>query len=411
MAAALEFDQVSKYYRGARKYSMLRDDVTRLISGRRREPRETVRALEDVSFDIREGESFAMIGRNGAGKTTALKLATRIAFPTSGKLRVRGRVGALIEVSTGLHPELTGRENVLLYGRILGLKKNDIRRRFDEIVEFAEIGRALEQPVKQYSSGMQLRLGFSLAAHLEPDVLLVDEAIAVGDVGFQHRCVERMGELVREGRTLGFVSHDMSAVESLCSRAILLQDGRIAADGDARSVVKTYLQRIEVELIERGRIDTGHSSGPLQIVRVTLHDAAGEETGSVEPGGELTVRLHYVAKTVRNPIFEIGITDGRAGSLALASMLADGETPSILDGEGFVDCTFSQLPLLPRVYEVWGGVRTATGVGELVYWQRLAVFRMLGEVDTRGKGGVSQGMTSAPVRAPYSWRVKNGSVA
>jgi ABC-type polysaccharide/polyol phosphate transport system ATPase subunit len=406
MAAALEFENVSKHYRGARSYRMLRDDLTRLLPGRRREPRDTVHALEDVNFEIREGESFAIIGRNGAGKTTALKLATRIAFPTTGKLRVRGRVGALIEVSTGLHPELTGRENVLLYGRILGLKKSDVRRRFDEIVDFAEIGRALEQPVKQYSTGMQLRLGFSLAAHLEPDVLLVDEAIAVGDAGFQHRCVERMGQLVREGRTLGFVSHDMSAVEALCDRAILLQSGRIVADGEARDVVRTYLKAVESELASRSA-EPITASGPLEITSVTFHDGAGREARTIAPADQLVVRVHFrAAMPVQDPIFEIGITDGRSGALALASMLVDGQTPGTLSGDGFVDCRFEPLPLVPRTYEVWGGVRTESGVGELVQWQRFGVFELAGEIEESGKGAVSQLMTKAPVRAPYSWQVR-----
>jgi homopolymeric O-antigen transport system ATP-binding protein len=382
---------------------MLRDDLMRVVRRPRAEGNGTIRALDDVSFSVPEGQSFAIIGRNGAGKTTALKLATRISFPTEGKLRVRGRVGALIEVSTGLHPELTGRENMQLYGRILGLGKRYIRQRFDEIVSFAEIERALDQPVKQYSSGMQLRLGFSLAAHLEPDVLLVDEAIAVGDVGFQHRCVERMAQLVREGRTLGFVSHDMSAVESLCSRAILLADGRIAADGPAREVVRTYLQSVEAELGAR-TVTVRDEMTPLRIERVTLHNASGAESDVVRADEGLTVRLHYNATgAVREPVFEIGITDGRSGSLALASMLVDGQTPAILEGEGFVDCRFGRLPLVPRTYEIWGGVRTAAGVGELVEWQRFAVFRLLGEVAEGGKGAVTQLLTKAPVRVDYSW--------
>src|SRR5437762_1133558 len=178
MPAALTFDRVSKEFRGSSRYVSLRDELAtaaRRLTRASREARSIVRALDDLSFEIPEGESFALIGPNGAGKTTALKIATRIMYPTRGAIRVRGRVGALIEVGTGMHPELTGRENVELYGRILGLSRRDIRRRFDEIVEFADVGGALEQPVKQFSSGMQLRLGFALAAHLEPDVLLVDE--------------------------------------------------------------------------------------------------------------------------------------------------------------------------------------------------------------------------------------------
>ena len=411
MVAALTFDGVSKHFRGARTYRSLRDDLAAVFtrSGARRNGAAVVRALDDVSFDVPAGQAFAVIGPNGAGKTTALKIASRIMYPTSGRLRVRGRVGALIEVGTGLHPELTGRENVNLYGRILGLSRRDVRRRFDEIVEFAGIGPALERPVKQFSSGMQLRLGFALAAHLEPDVLLVDEAIAVGDASFQYRCVERMGELVREGRTLVFVSHDMAAVEALCQRAILLQRGRIEADGPAREIVRGYLSAVEAELTGRAPREAV-SGGPLEIVRVSLHGAAGNEVDTIGLDDPLVARVHYrAAEPVEDPIFEVGVTDGRVGSLALASMLVDGHTTGTLHGEGYVECHFESLPLIPRVYEVWGGVRTASGVGELVQWQRLGVFRLQGGVDDAGKGAVAHLMTKAPVRVEYRWTVRPGA--
>ena len=411
MVAALSFESVSKQFRGAKTYRSLRDDVASVVgraTGRRREPRGVVSALDDISFDVPEGQAFAVIGPNGAGKTTALKLASRIMYPTTGRLRVRGRVGALIEVGTGLHPELSGRENVNLYGRILGLSRRDVRRRFDQIVEFAGIGPALEQPVKQFSSGMQLRLGFALAAHLEPDVLLVDEAIAVGDASFQYRCVERMSELVREGRTLVFVSHDMASVEALCQRAILLQHGRIQADGPARDIVRDYLQAVEAELTSRAP-RAPVSGGPLEIIRVSLHDATGAEVDAIGLDDPLVARVHYRAvEPVEDPIFEIGVSDGRVGSLALASMLVDGQTPGTLRGEGYVECRFERLPLIPRVYEIWGGVRTSTGVGELVQWQRLGVFRLRGDVDASGKGAVAHLMTKAPVRVEYSWTVRPG---
>src|SRR4051812_30799518 len=170
-------------------------------------------ALEDVSFTVEEGESVALIGPNGAGKTTALKLLARISRPSAGRIRMRGRLAALIEVSSGLHPELTGRENIWLYGRILGMSRTEIHERFDAIVDFAELADVLDRPVKMYSSGMELRLGFAIASHLDPDIFIVDEALAVGDAGFQVKCVERMTALVREGRTLLFVSHNLQAVE------------------------------------------------------------------------------------------------------------------------------------------------------------------------------------------------------
>ena len=246
MAHAVRFEEVTKRYpRGwtegeEPRYASLRHDLAsvgkRLSSRARGRPaRETgALALKDVSFEIEEGESFAIIGPNGAGKSTALKLISRISYPTSGRIRIRGRVAALMEVGSGVHPELTGRENIWLYGQILGMTKADIRRRFDEIVDFSELGGAIDTPVKFFSSGMQLRLGFSIAAHLEPDVFVVDEALAVGDAGFQAKCVERMTKLTREGHTLLFVSHDLSAIEAVCERGMFLLDGQVAAGNATR---------------------------------------------------------------------------------------------------------------------------------------------------------------------------------
>src|SRR5205085_5842283 len=293
----------SKHFRGARtSYSMVRDDLMALL-GRRPSSDEAIRALDDVTLEIPEGQAVGLVGQNGAGKPTLLKLASRITYPTSGTIRVRGRVGALVEVGTGMHPELTGRENVWLYGRILGLSRADVRSRFDEIVEFADIGEALDRPVKQFSSGMQLRLGFSLAAHLEPDVLLVDEAIAVGDAGFQYRCVERISALIKEGRTLVFVSHNMSAVEALCERAVYLSHGRIVRDGPTREVIKEYLHGVEEQLLAAGTTRAPRFGEELELLGVTLLDENGQEVDGVAAGRSLTVRLALrAARPIPRPI-------------------------------------------------------------------------------------------------------------
>src|SRR5512132_2809799 len=205
-------------------------------------------ALRDVSFEVQEGESFALIGPNGAGKSTALKLIARISPPTSGRLRIRGRVAALIEVSSAVHPELTGRENIWLYGQILGMSKATIRRRFDDIVEFSDLSRAVDTPVKFFSSGMQLRLGFSIAAHLDPDIFVVDEALAVGDASFQVKCIERMTQLVRDGHTLLFVSHSLPVVRDVCSRALLLDRGKVVEVGGSSEVIDRYLEQVRAGL-------------------------------------------------------------------------------------------------------------------------------------------------------------------
>ncbi len=409
MADAISFERISKHFRGVQGYGALRDDIAALARrarGRQHE-RPTIDALTDVSFDIPEGSATALIGPNGAGKTTALKVMTRITYPTAGIARIRGRVGALIEVGTGMHPELTGRENVYLYGRILGLTGRDIARRFDEIVDFAGIEAAIDQPVKQFSSGMQLRLGFSVAAHLEPDVLLVDEAIAVGDAGFQYKCVERMSELVREGRTLMFVSHEMSAVETLCERAILLDHGRIQHDGPARDVVQAYLDKVQQQRVTRVEDDEWTSSSDLDLLEVTIHDAEGREVDEVRADEPMSVRVRYRAnRRIANPSFSLGLGDGmNLRCFSLASMLVDGRTPDYIEGEGTVECRFDELPLRPRSYEIWGEVVGGSGFGDIVDWQRLRRFQVVDELGAEGDSAVSHSMLYAPVKIPYTWKL------
>ncbi len=227
-------------------YGTLRESMTAAIRrvGRRHETNhhEEIWALRDVSLEVQEGEVLGVIGRNGAGKSTLLKILTRITTPTSGRAEIRGRVGSLLEVGTGFHPELTGRENVFLNGSVLGMKQRDIRGKFSEIVEFAGVERFIDTPVKRYSSGMSVRLAFAVAAHLEPEILLVDEVLAVGDAEFQRRCLGRMEDLSQSGRTVLFVSHQMQAVAQLCDRAIWLDNGQTVRDGSSPAVVAEYLQ-------------------------------------------------------------------------------------------------------------------------------------------------------------------------
>jgi lipopolysaccharide transport system ATP-binding protein len=205
---------------------------------------QNIWGLADVSFGISDGEAVGIIGPNGSGKSTTLKLMSRVTYPWSGRVETKGRVGSLIEIKSGIHPELTGRENIYLYGTILGLTRKDIRSRFDEIVEFAELGRFIDTPVKRYSSGMEVRLGFSVAVHLEPDILLIDEVLSVGDESFQRRCLTRMDELRRKGQTIVFVSHVLPDVRRLCGRVIYLDRALIRADGPADQVVDLYLKDV-----------------------------------------------------------------------------------------------------------------------------------------------------------------------
>jgi homopolymeric O-antigen transport system ATP-binding protein len=250
MAVAIAAQKLSKRYRIGELqagYGTLRESLARGVKRAmsaevRHHHHQEIWAVRDVSFELSEGHVLGIIGRNGAGKSTLLKLLTRITTPTGGRAEIRGRVGSLLEVGTGFHPELTGRENVFLNGSVLGMKRKDIARKLDGIVEFAGIERFLDTPVKRYSSGMYVRLAFSVAAHLEPDILLVDEVLAVGDAEFQRRCLGRMQDFGESGRTVVFVSHNMQAIGRLCDRTILLQDGQVALDGRSADVVAQYLQ-------------------------------------------------------------------------------------------------------------------------------------------------------------------------
>ena len=245
MAAAgmtdLQVDGVSKRYKVSETISeaSARSVLRRTIGRLRSRPVEFW-ALRDVSFQVGRGETLGIIGDNGAGKSTLLKLLSGVTSPTSGRIAVRGRMSALIEVGSGFHPELTGRENVYLSGSILGMRRREITQKIERIIDFAGVRRFIDTPVKRYSSGMYLRLGFSIAAHLEPDILLLDEVLAVGDAEFQAKCLERINELHGHGRTIVFISHDLSAVEHLCRRVLLLSQGRILADGPPRDVIEMY---------------------------------------------------------------------------------------------------------------------------------------------------------------------------
>ncbi len=234
-------------------------------------PSEEFWALKDVSFDIEQGERVGIIGRNGAGKSTLLKVLSRITEPTAGRVTINGRVASLLEVGTGFHPELTGRENIFLNGAILGMGRNEIKRKFDEIVAFAEVERFLDTPVKHYSSGMYVRLAFAVAAHLEPEILIVDEVLAVGDAQFQKKCLGKMEAVGREGRTVLFVSHNMQAIQTLCSRALWISSGSVEQDGDVFSVVSSYLNKGFANIIEQHWPDVkapGNDNIRLKSVRL-----------------------------------------------------------------------------------------------------------------------------------------------
>lgn len=410
---AVRFEEASKRYPQAGwRYASLREDLTSLwrtararLSGQTVEPRGRL-ALDCVSFEVEEGEAFALIGPNGAGKTTALKLLTRISFPTQGRVRVRGRVGALIDVGAGIHPELTGRENIWLYGRIMGMPRQAIASRFDEIVEFAELGHVLDLPVKTYSAGMQLRLGFSIASHLDPDVFVVDEALAVGDAGFQAKCVERMMALVAAGRTLLFVSHDLSAVEATCRRGLFLLDGAIQAIGDTRTVLRQYLEWVDDRQWRLKTLGAEVRGRGLTVERVTMHAMSGEERYVFVGEEPVQVRFHVHAEAeIPSPWFSLGISDGGPGTLVLCSMLEQDCVFRLPSGQCTVRCTLGPLPLGPRTYELWMSVRERAGAADIVDWSRVGAFRIRLPNESRGVGGVTTPWLYGPVRVQHQWTV------
>lgn len=254
-------------------------------------------ALRDVSLQVKQGDVVGLIGRNGAGKSTLLKIISRITEPTEGRLRIRGRAASLLEVGTGFHPELTGRENVFLNGAILGMPKSEIRAKFDEIVAFAEVAQFLDTPVKRYSSGMYVRLAFSVAAHLEPDILIVDEVLAVGDAAFQKKCLGRMAEVARMGRTILFVSHNLALVRSMCRRGVLLENGRVVCDDLVEAAVARYLEGFEAaastNLLERVQ---RHGTGRVRLSRLDIRDSSHAVTSTVEAGQAVQFVFHVTGR-------------------------------------------------------------------------------------------------------------------
>ena len=300
-------------------------------------------ALRDVSFDVTRGDVIGIIGRNGAGKSTLLKILSRITEPTEGEAVLHGRVSSLLEVGTGFHPELTGRENIYLSGSILGMRRADIRRRFDEIVAFAEVDRFLDTPVKRYSSGMQVRLGFAVAAHLEPEILVVDEVLAVGDAAFQKKCLAKMEDVAHGGRTVLFVSHNMAAVESLCTTGLLLARGNVALAGSSKAVVQEYLSTVESEspgdlAARRDREGTGR-------LRFTRFDA------QIRTGARSQIRLHYSAPGgAANVEISIGIFTLRGEGAAFLGNAMTGQELGPIPSDGIIVCELPSAPLLPGTY-------------------------------------------------------------
>jgi lipopolysaccharide transport system ATP-binding protein len=359
---AIRVDRLGKRYRlaaggGPRsRYRTLRESLASAAAGvLRRPPADAGRdfwALEDVSFEVQPGEVVGVIGRNGAGKSTLLKILSRITKPTAGRVELGGRVGSLLEVGTGFHPELTGRENVFLNGSILGMSRREIAAKFDAIVQFAEVERFLDTPVKRYSSGMYVRLAFAVAAHLEPEILIVDEVLAVGDAAFQKRCLGKMGEVARGGRTVLLVSHNTAAVRNLCTRGVLLGGGRVVRAGSAAEVLEEYLRdgptdgRAEFDLAGVPR-----AGGLAPVLRRVRLLSGGRPAAGVLAGAPLRIefRLRF-PRPAATPQVGVGVNDGWGQRVfSVTSYLSPADLPP-LAGDCVVRCDIPAVDLAPGRY-------------------------------------------------------------
>lgn len=388
---ALRGEGIGKWYRlgeYAGGGELLRERIERLVRGRAfsggagNSAKEGMWALRDVSFDIERGESVALVGRNGAGKSTLLKLLARITLPTEGRALVWGKAASLLEVGTGFQIDLTGRDNVYLNGAILGMSRREIDRKFDDIVEFSGVERFLDTPVKRYSSGMQVRLAFAVAAHLESDVLLVDEVLAVGDLEFQRKCLGKMRSVASEGRTVLFVSHNMQAVHRLCPRALLIDSGHVVMDGPTEQVAAEYRRRVDpqqsggISDISEGVPRMG--TGEARLRRVVMRNLEGEITNSFAIGQPFRVALTFeVSEPVQGADVEIGISTPEGERFATAETIDEGYDEVDFPA-GLQEITAEiALTMLPRDYVLDVGFHRIRGTSMIDWVERVLSFTVL----------------------------------
>jgi lipopolysaccharide transport system ATP-binding protein len=416
MQTIIKTSNLSKQYRiGARQegYTTLREALVGAARsplgwlGRRGGgPGEQVWALKDVNFDVQPGEVVGVVGRNGAGKSTLLKILSRITKPTTGAVDLYGRVGSLLEVGTGFHPELTGRENIYLNGAILGMRRAEIERKFDEIVAFAEIEKFLDTPVKRYSSGMYVRLAFAVAAHLEPEILIVDEVLAVGDAQFQKKCMGKMGDVARRGRTVLFVSHNMVAVKTLCNRALLLEGGRVTRDGDVDGVVDAYLT-VGTDMAKTGIISDDApracGTGAAKFRSVRIRDTSGNGVSQLYLGQPFRVVLALDAlREVRDAFVEVNVATLDGSPVTFCSTI-DGDQAPIDVPAGHHEITLEMdVVLLPRQYSFLVSIHQIDGT-TIDSVQRVLDFTVL-RVAQSGADSYRWTDVRGYVRPPARWR-------
>ncbi|HET9848669.1 MAG TPA: ABC transporter ATP-binding protein [Candidatus Dormibacteraeota bacterium] len=392
MAPVVSFEGVTKTFR---VYQQRHEGLKEAILRRRRGVYEEFFALHDVSFGVDPGTTVGIIGSNGAGKSTALKLIARILHPNSGHVRVEGRVSALLELGTGFHPDYTGRENIFLNGALLGLRRELIRRRLDDIIGFAGLQRFIDNPVKTYSSGMYMRLGFAIAVNVDPDVLLVDEVLAVGDADFAQKCFDRINQFRREGKTIVFVSHDLSSVRRFCDRTIWIDRGQIRADGLPDDVTEQYLADVQHHApSDDGASGTRWGTRQAEIARVELMGSAGEPKYVFEPGDTMQLRVSYRCKEpIRKPIIGVAIFREDGVRCFGTNTTAGGHPLEEIRDQGSVTMTVPSLNLLEAGYLISVAITDDGDHVTFDHWDRRIEFRV------RQKTGDPTGV----VFMPSSW--------
>lgn len=419
----VQFDRVSKRYTRKERGGSLRDTIPALAArvlgrGRRGAPAGQFWALRDVSFEVRDGEALGVIGHNGAGKSTVLKLLAGVTAPTEGHARVNGRFAALIELGAGFHPDLTGRENVYLNGSILGLRKAEIDRKLESIVDFAGIDKFIDTPVKHYSSGMHARLGFAVAAHVEPEVLLIDEVLSVGDFNFQQKCLRKMEEFRRSGVSIVFVSHNLNAIVSMCSRAILMRTGQVVAAGTPLEVIDSYAQAnysvvSDEEAEQITRMEHGRVTHHVEILGVDIRDDEGRPSRSFLAGAKATITINLLAhRHTVEPIVGISIRNGM-GIVAYEtnSGFLKASTGEMLAGEEVTVSFPLTLHLCQAAYAVTVGVAPSEGAVLLDWRESMLRFDVFDDQTGSGVADLRASIDVTKVRTGDSEAVSSGRKA
>ena len=403
------FSFIKSPLRNYRKYRSLYkfDDINRNSGSKSNSnSSDIIWALRDISFELKKGEVLGLIGGNGAGKSTILKILAKITDPTSGQAEIKGRISSLLEVGTGFHQELTGRENIYLNATILGMKKTEVDSKFDEIVDFSGVEKFIDTPVKRYSSGMKVRLAFSVAAFMEPEILLVDEVLAVGDATFQTKCLGKMSEVSKQGRTIIFVSHNMAAIEHLCDRVILLESGKVKLDTDPNSAIAEYFESISIFAKVKNLAEVPRKPGYTPVIqKVEFFNQKGNSISTVQTGDPLTVHIHYNHSDIlKDPYFGL-VFETLVGVKVfwVQTKLQKGTLPD-LKASGVIECNIPRLPLLAGTYYITMGCGSQSK--QLDYVERGCQLRVT-EADIFGTGRMPNPKVSL-IFVDADWEVIEG---